>query len=255
MKTSIKIKKFWYADVASDGGMGTNWAEIQVGQREATVQFNGSDADVSNFKNVLGSVLESALLKGDKTMAFQFADLTPEVIAEFVGGTVTSDSEADSFDCPENENQNVEKSIMFLTEKNVIWRMPRVSFDSYPIINDDDLHYFQMNGVVLQPEKVGVSSFGFDVLKTPDANDIVSFVLAAQTGAATIDTGAHTVSIEVANGTVVTALTPVIGLSKGASILPISGSAQDFTTPVAYVVESASLISQTWTVTVTVAAP
>lgn len=60
MKTSIKIKKFWYADVASDGGCGVNWNEIQIGQREASVQFNGSDADVANYKNVLGAILASS---------------------------------------------------------------------------------------------------------------------------------------------------------------------------------------------------
>jgi hypothetical protein len=140
-----------------------------------------------------------------------------------------------------------------LTDKNIMIRMARVSFDGYPMINDDDLHYYQVNGTVLQPTKTTVSAYGFDSLLLPDANDITSFVLAAQTGAATISTVNHTVAITVANGTVVTALEPVIGVSLGASILPESGEAKNFTAPVVYAVESANGASQNWTVTVTVA--
>jgi len=251
MKTSIKIKKFWYADVAADGGMGTNWKEIQLGQREATVQFNGSDADASSYKNVVGAILENAITKGDKTMAFQLADLTPDVVADFTGGISSTSAEADSYDCPLNENQSIEKSIKFLTAKNVLWRIPRASFDGFPIVNDDDLHYYQMSSVVLQPQKEAVSAYGYDVLKTPDANNIVVFSLPEQSAPATISTVAHTVAITVVALTVVTALVPVIGVSLGASVAG-SGVADDFTAPVVYSVESANGTKQNWTVTVTV---
>lgn len=252
-KTSIKIKKFWYSDLAPDGGLGTAWKEIQQGQREATVQFNGSDADTTNYKNVLGGTLQSQTVKGDKTMNFQFADLSASVIADFTGGTVTTDAVSTRYEAPENENNSIEKSIRFLTDTNVLFEIPRASFDGYPIVNDDDLHYYQMNSVVLTPEKSGVRSYAYDELLQPDENDILSFVLAEQTGAATIDSVLHTVAIEVANGTSVTALEPTIGVSLGASIDPNSGEAQDFTSPVVYTVESANAGSQTWTVTVTVA--
>ena len=53
--------------------------------------------------------------------------------------------------------------------------MARVTFDGYPVVNDDDLHYFQMNSVVLLPEKTGVTSFAYDVLLLPDENDITAF--------------------------------------------------------------------------------
>lgn len=253
MKTSIKIKKLWYSDIASDGDLGTNWKEIQIGVREATAQFNGSDAETNNYKNILGGILESSHTKGDKTINFQLADLTPAVIADFTGGTVTTSAAARSYDAPLNENQVIEKSIKFLTEQNVLFRIPRVSFDGFPMVNDDDLHYYQLNGVVLQPTKTTVSSYGFDELLQPEANDITSFILAAQTGAATINSSAHTVAITVASGTVVTALVPTIGVSLGASITPESGEAEDFTSPVVYSVESATGVKQSWTVTVTVA--
>ncbi|MDY0324169.1 MAG: fibronectin type III domain-containing protein, partial [Candidatus Carbobacillus sp.] len=88
-----------------------------------------------------------------------------------------------------------------------------------------------------------------------DENDILTFILAEQTGAANINTTAKTVLIEVANGTVLTALTPTITISDNATIIPNSGVAVDFTTsPVAYTVTSESGIAQVWNVTVTEAA-
>lgn len=260
IKTSIKVKKAWWSDIASDGGVGTDWNEFQIGTREATFQFNGSDADVTNYKNVLGSILESSTLKGDKTVNFQLADLTPAVIAEFTGGTVTDDATSTRFDAPENENVGIEKSVRFLTDNNVLVELPRVSFDVYPIFNDDDLHYFQMNGTILLPEKSGVTTFAYDVLKLPDENDITSFDIVISgssvlTGAATITPATHTVVAEVVNGTGLTTLAPTIGVSLGASIDPPSGDTQDFTSAVEYTVESANGTSQVWTITVTEAAP
>ena len=252
-KTSIKVKKFWHADVASDGDVGTNWKEIQIGLREATVQFNGSDADTTNYKNILGSILESQALKGDKTMNFQMADLTPSEIAEFVGGTVTEDSESIEYEAPENENNAIEKSIRFLTDKNLLFEMPRCSFDGFPIINDDDLQYYQMNSVVLLPEKTGVKTYKYFQLKNPDATDILVFTMAEQTGAATITPGTHTVAIEVAIATDPSDLIATIGVSLGASITPQSGISVDYTSPVVFSVEAADGSTQDWTVTVTVA--
>lgn len=259
IKTSIKIKKFWYSDVAADGGVGVDWKEAQVAQREATVQFNGSDADVTNYKNVLGNILESATLKGDMTMNFQLADLTPEVIADFAGGTVTEDADSILYEAPENENQGIEKSIKFLTDNNILYILPRISFDAYPIVNDDDLHYYQCNGTRLLPEKTGEPIMSYHVLKLVSANDITSFdILVAGssvlTGAATINAGTHTVTAEVANGTGLTALSPSIVASLGASLDPASGDVTDFTTAVNYEVEAADGTKQIWAITVTEAA-
>lgn len=254
-KTSIKIKKFWYSELASDGDVGNNWKEIQLGQREATVQFNGSDADTSIYKNVVGGTLESSSVKGDKTMNFQLADLSPEIVAVFCGGSVTSTSDYDMYEAPENENQSVELSIRFLTDKNLLYEMPRASLDAYPIINDDDLHYYQINSTILTPTKTGVRIYKYYNLTDAAIvkNDILSFELAEQTGAANIDSGAHTVAITVANGTDVTGLEPIVGVDLGASVTPNSGVATDFTSPVTYTVMAADGTEQDWTVTVTVA--
>jgi len=85
--------------------------------------------------------------------------------------------------------------------------------------------------------------------------NILSFVLPEQTGDAVIDSGAFTVAIEVANGTTVTALVPLISVSPGATVDPASGAAEDFTSPVVYTVTAEDgVTTQDWTVTVTVAA-
>lgn len=254
MKTSIKVKKLWLSDLAGDGGAGINWIEYQLGSREATLQMNGSDADTTNYKNVIGGTLESAKVKGDITVNFQLADLTPEVIAELIGGTVTDDAEATTVTAPENQNQNIEKSVRILTEKNVVLTVPRASLDAYPIVNDDDLHYFQVNSVALTPEKAGVTMYSMSVLKaaTLTDTDIKTFVLAEQDSAAVIDTGLHTVAIDVVTGTDPSTLTPEITVALGASIEPASGTEEDFTTPVTYTVESADGTEQAWVVTVTV---
>lgn len=92
------------------------------------------------------------------------------------------------------------------------------------------------------------------------ANDFLTFSLAEQTGAATIDTAAYTVDIEVSNATVVTALIATFTISPEATIAvgvtpQVSGTtANDFTAPVTYVITAQDGGEQEWVVTVTVAA-
>lgn len=98
-----------------------------------------------------------------------------------------------------------------------------------------------------------MNAIRFTPTDVTDGNDIVAFELEAQTGFATIDNVAHTVAIEVENGTVVTALEPTVVVSAGATVSPLSGVATDFTAPVNYTVTSAGDTDQIWVVTVTVA--
>ena len=83
------------------------------------------------------------------------------------------------------------------------------------------------------------------------ANDILAFELVEQSGAVTIDTTAHTVAIEVAAGTSVTALTPTISVSGAATVEPASEVAQDFSAPVVYTVTAQDGSEQSWEATVT----
>lgn len=88
------------------------------------------------------------------------------------------------------------------------------------------------------------------------ATDIVSFTLAQQTGAATINSTNHTVMIQVSHGTTVTSLSPTITLSPGATVSPTSGTSADFTNPVTYTVTAEDgTTTQEWIVTITVETP
>ncbi|MDD3040980.1 S-layer homology domain-containing protein [Bacteroides sp.] len=69
----------------------------------------------------------------------------------------------------------------------------------------------------------------------------------------TVDEGAKTIALTVPYGTDVTALVPSI-THTGASVSPNTGVAQDFTTPVTYIVKAADNSEQQYTVTVTKAA-
>ncbi|MEJ5268208.1 MAG: choice-of-anchor J domain-containing protein [Bacteroidales bacterium] len=106
----------------------------------------------------------------------------------------------------------------------------------------------------------GISAWGNNIFiddvtvrQLSSEKDILSFVLAEQTGPAIIDNINHTVDIEVGIGTDVTNLTPTITVSPNAVINPASGIPQDFTNPVTYTVTAEDLSTQDWIVTVTVA--
>jgi len=88
-----------------------------------------------------------------------------------------------------------------------------------------------------------------------DATDILSFAFTEETGTATPNSDDHTVDIEVANGTVLTSLTPTFTLSGGATSDPASGIAGDYSSPVIITVTAEDGTTfQPWTVTVTEAA-
>lgn len=95
-----------------------------------------------------------------------------------------------------------------------------------------------------------LGAFEYELDET--ATDILTFTLADQTGAATINATLHTVSIEVAYTADITDLSPTITLSYGATVIPASGVARDFTNPLPYTVTAEDGVThQEWTVTVT----
>jgi len=83
--------------------------------------------------------------------------------------------------------------------------------------------------------------------------DITSFHIPELAAPAIINDALHTVVGEVPYGTDLTALVPVIGLSEGATINPLSGVAMDFSSPATYTVtaEDGTTV-QDWAVTITV---
>jgi hypothetical protein len=110
--------------------------------------------------------------------------------------------------------------------------------DDYFVVTDDS-----------NPEKS--QTYVFKTISS--AKEILSFTLTGQTGSATIDAENGTIAIEVAPGTDVTSLTPVIEISYFAMISPESEVATDFTSPVTYTVTAEDESTKEWVVTVTVA--
>ncbi|MBU1106981.1 MAG: hypothetical protein KKB51_09965 [Candidatus Riflebacteria bacterium] len=85
------------------------------------------------------------------------------------------------------------------------------------------------------------------------AKAITAFNFASPATIGVVDESAKTVALTVPSGTDVTALIPTI-THTGASILPNTGVAQNFTNPVTYTVTAADTTVQAYVVTVTVAA-
>jgi hypothetical protein len=100
---------------------------------------------------------------------------------------------------------------------------------------------------------IGAYEYGSSPATPSDETDILTFVFSEQTGAATINSTTHTVSIEVEGGTNISELTPTITVSSGATIVPASGAEEDFSSPVTYTVTAEDEeTDQEWTVTVTI---
>ncbi|MGD0576790.1 MAG: DUF5018 domain-containing protein [Candidatus Staskawiczbacteria bacterium] len=84
-------------------------------------------------------------------------------------------------------------------------------------------------------------------------NSITAFSFQDPLAVGTINETNHTVTLTVPPDTDVTRLTPTIGISQDATIVPSLGSEQDFTNPVTYTVTAQNGSAQKYTVTVNVA--
>jgi hypothetical protein len=117
-------------------------------------------------------------------------------------------------------------------------------------------------------DDVSCTSVSYTVTVTvAPAPTITAFSFATPSATGVIDQDAKTISVTVPYGTDVTALTPTVTVTDGATVFPASGVANDFTNPAVYTVDPC-LVDYTrlniatvrkcgtpYTVTVTVAAP
>ena len=104
---------------------------------------------------------------------------------------------------------------------------------------------------------VSINPFTFKIVQAPTPKSaeahILDFSIPEQTQPAEIDYEKMTITVNVPFGTDVTALTPEIEISAGASVSPASGEAQDFSQPVKYTVTAEdSKTTREYTVTLTV---
>ena len=79
---------------------------------------------------------------------------------------------------------------------------------------------------------------------------ITSFAFQNPTATGIIDQSTHTITVTVPPITDMTKLTPTIAVSAGATVLPASGTQEDFTNPVAYLVTAQNGSTQEYSVTV-----
>ena len=95
------------------------------------------------------------------------------------------------------------------------------------------------------------NSANFSINCSNVETDILTFSIPEQTIAATIDASAHTINLEVPDGTDLTNLTPTFTISSGATVDPVSGVAQDFSSAFVYTITAQNpSVSQEWTVSV-----
>jgi len=116
------------------------------------------------------------------------------------------------------------------------------------------------NYYILWGDNYTTSDYDFEITYTPFSTetDILTYSFPEQTGPATINPTAHTVNIEVGNGTVMTGLVATFTLSTGAdaaiaAVPQVSGTtANNFTAPVTYTITAEDgTTTQDWVVTVT----
>ena len=96
-------------------------------------------------------------------------------------------------------------------------------------------------------------SLTFKIVPANPAKVITAFSFASPAATGVINEAAHIIALTVPYGTDVSALVPTIAIS-GAAVSPASGVAHDFANPVTYTVTAADATTQTYVVTVTVAA-
>ncbi|WP_046287286.1 Ig-like domain-containing protein [Zobellia galactanivorans] len=89
---------------------------------------------------------------------------------------------------------------------------------------------------------------------SPEGNDIVAFSLPGQIGTSTIDPDAHTVSVNVPEGTELATAPGELRVSEGATVSPTADAELDFSNPVTYTVTAGNGDVQEWTVNVAVVA-
>ncbi|MDR0420021.1 MAG: DUF5018 domain-containing protein, partial [Prevotellaceae bacterium] len=95
----------------------------------------------------------------------------------------------------------------------------------------------------------------FTTLSLSSDAEILTFVIPDQIGSSIIDADEATVTVIMPAGTDVRNLVPVITVSNYASILPLSGAAQDFTNIVEYTVTAQDGTVKVWNVSVIFPAP
>ncbi|MEQ8416849.1 MAG: DUF5018 domain-containing protein [Imperialibacter sp.] len=183
----------------------------------------------------------------DWTVTVTIAPNTASDILTFVLAEQTGDAVIDA------ENHTIGIGVPYGTDLTAL--TPTITVSDQATIDPTNEAAVDFSSAVIYTVTAGDGSTQeWTVTITPamnSATDILTFVLAEQTGDAVIDAENHTVGIGVPYGTDLTALTPTITVSEQASIDPTNETAADFSSAVVYTVTAGDGTTQEWIVTVT----
>ncbi|SMD32782.1 Por secretion system C-terminal sorting domain-containing protein [Reichenbachiella faecimaris] len=107
-----------------------------------------------------------------------------------------------------------------------------------------------LNPVKTASTSVEINLTDVDEVVLSNATDVIGFVLTEQTGVASIDADALSIAIEVGSAANLSALSPTVTLSAGATSSPVSNAVVDFTNQVTYTVTAEDGTTQDWLVSV-----
>ncbi len=230
---------FSFAENSAQEGMEINattgvftWTPTigQFGAFESTVEVTDGEFTVS--ENVSFTILNSET----DILTFEFAEQTREAV-------INRNEHIVSVEVTRGTDLTVLIPTITVSERASISLGSGVAADFTDVVT-----------YTVTAENTDTQEWTITVTETPNAEtDILTFVLAEQTGEAVISVTDHTVEVEVALGTNVSALTPTLTLSEGASSNPENGTAADFSQPVTYTVTAEDeTTTQDWVVNVTI---
>lgn len=250
-------------------GLGTIYAyynNFSYYDSRLTASFTPGDFDIDNFNaqhanniayHAQASYIASFDAAGANYQTYPYAHLYTNTY-RIQSGTITGRCETNpAFSLSDADFVSLDTSEL-ATARNADGSLPSIDFGTLVAGSDliDAGTYVGIDtigsGADLGWKEYGIASAD-SALKY-----ILSFSLAEQTGVAVIDSAAKTVDIKVEAGTNVTALIATFTLSEGATAAvgatpQVSGTtANNFTSPVTYVVTALDGSTQNWTITVTV---
>ena len=198
---------------------------------EYTVTAQDGTDQIWTVNVIVGENTENDIL------TFDFEDLDPVVI-----GVVDVETYSVTLTVPYGTNATELVPIIAVSFKATISPLSGVARDfsipvEYTVTAQDGTDQLWIVTVIVEENtKNDILTFDFEGLD-PDVIGVV-------------DAGAHTVTLTVPYGTVVSSLVPTITISPDATIDPLTALAQNFTSPIEYTVTAQNGTDQLWTVTV-----
>jgi hypothetical protein len=156
---SLDVKSLKIGDVAVDGGPAT--VLVSPGDvRADTIKIAQADGTKTSFKAAGKSQPVLVVTEdGEITLEYDLMTFDPEVMADYMGGTVSGVAPNKLWNKPEKA-PIIEKTHEIIDGQGVTWLMPRVQISAALVGNFSatDVNVIRVKGTVLQPTKADVSA-------------------------------------------------------------------------------------------------